>query len=392
MEQIMGLIVGVSTILIIGLLFLCYYFYRGAKKANNESKKDQILALGAPQYDELTDQLNKLTNELNEKLAQLKSLQENYNELKVSYDTIAAENIKCGGQLERLDMEHKRLLETLQGGTPQQIETRLNELKEQIAKIKNELVELDNAKKEKVNKWNGEIEQLEVQKKERLDKLNGELEQLYQRKTEENNAVEGLLKRQNELITTVNGLEKDVKKAAGEKDQVCGEIDKLRAELDSLKEQNRVALGVKENGGFHRFKLGEREKKLVELVREIEKGYPELEKDLAKIEWSKVWLPQLQKWCSEVSGICGIYRLRVIGEEGKEICYVGQAKDIKERWYQHVKKMVGVDSKGGELLYDYEPDQLEWGVVETVEEKELNERERYWIEFFGCREIGLNRR
>ena len=54
--------------------------------------------------------------------------------------------------------------------------------------------------------------------------------------------------------------------------------------------------------------------------------------------------------------------------------------------------MVGVDSKGGELLYDYEPDQLEWGIVETVEEKELNERERYWIEFFGCREIGLNRR
>lgn len=374
MEQIMGLIVGVSTILIIGLLFLCYYFYRGAKKANNESKKDQILAPGAPQYDELTDQLNKLTEELNERLAQLKSLQENYNELKVSYDTIAAENIKCGGQLERLDVEHKRLLETLQGGTPQQIETRLNELKEQIAKIKNELAELDNTKKEKVDKWDKEIEQL------------------YQRKTEENNAVEGLLKRQNELITTVNGLEKDVKKAAGEKDQVRGEIDKLRAALDSLKEQNRVALGVKENGGFHRFKLGEREKKLVELVREIEKGYPELEKDLAKIEWSKVWLPQLQKWCGEVSGICGIYRLRVIGEEGKEICYVGQAKDIKERWYQHVKKMVGVDSKGGELLYDYEPDQLEWGVVETVEEKELNERERYWIEFFGCREIGLNRR
>lgn len=86
------------------------------------------------------------------------------------------------------------------------------------------------------------------------------------------------------MITTVGELEKDVNKAASEKDQVCGEIDKLRSELESLKEQNRVALGVKENGSFHRFKLGEREKKLVELVREIEKGYPELEKDLAKIE------------------------------------------------------------------------------------------------------------
>ena len=148
----MGLVVGISAILIIGLSFLCYYFFRGAKKANNESKKDQILAPGAPQGDELTDQLNQLTEELNEKLAQLNSLQENYNELKVSYNTIAAENIKCGRHLERLDIEHKRLLETLQGGTPQQNETRLNELKEQITKVKNELVELDHTKKEKVNK------------------------------------------------------------------------------------------------------------------------------------------------------------------------------------------------------------------------------------------------
>ena len=368
----MGLIVGISAILIIGLSFLCYHFYRGAKKANNESEKDQIWAPGAPQGEELTDRLNSLTIELNEKLAQLNSLQESYNELKVSYDTIAAENIKCGGQLERLDLEHKRLLETLQGGTPHQIEARLNELKEQIEKVKNELAELDNNKKEKVDRWNSELEKLNT------------------RKQEENNAVEGLLKRQNDLLTTVNDLEGQIKNVGVERDHVCDEIEVLREELASLKEQNRVALGVKENGGFHRFKLSNREKELVGLVREIEKGYPELEKDLAKIEWSKVWLPQLQKWCGELSGVCGIYRLRVIGEEN--VCYVGQAKDIKERWYQHVKKMVGVDSKGGELLYEYEPDQLEWGVIEKVKEGELNERERYWIEFFGCREIGLNRK
>lgn len=114
------------------------------------------------------------------------------------------------------------------------------------------------------------------------------MEQLSQRKQEENNAVEGLLKRQNELLTTVNGLEDQIKNVGVERDHVCGEIEVLREELASLKEQNRVALGVKENGGFHRFKLSDREKELVGLVREIEKGYPELEKDLAKIEWSKV--------------------------------------------------------------------------------------------------------
>lgn len=79
-------------------------------------------------------------------------------------------------------------------------------------------------------------------------------------------------------------MEDQIKNVGVERDHVCGEIEVLREELDSLKEQSRVALGVKENGGFHRFKLGAREKELIGLVREIEKGYPELEKDLAKIE------------------------------------------------------------------------------------------------------------
>jgi hypothetical protein len=33
--------------------------------------------------------------------------------------------------------------------------------------------------------------------------------------------------------------------------------------------------------------------------------------------------------------------------------------NIKERWYTHIKKMIGVESKGGERLYDYRPEDME---------------------------------
>ena len=52
----------------------------------------------------------------------------------------------------------------------------------------------------------------------------------------------------------------------------------------------------------------------------------------------------------------GIYRLSVKGDEGK--CYIGQAVNVKERWYTHIKKMVGVDGKGSERVYEYRPNEV----------------------------------
>ena len=59
-------------------------------------------------------------------------------------------------------------------------------------------------------------------------------------------------------------------------------------------------------------------------------------------------------------------------------CYVGQAVDIKTRWYTHCKKMVGAETAGGEWLYKCRPDELEWTVLEVVDKDVgLDEVERY---------------
>jgi hypothetical protein len=54
--------------------------------------------------------------------------------------------------------------------------------------------------------------------------------------------------------------------------------------------------------------------------------------------------------------------------------------------------MVGVEGKGSEKLYDYRPDELIWEVVEEVDRSRLNERERYWIDWWACKEVGLNKK
>ena len=126
---------------------------------------------------------------------------------------------------------------------------------------------------------------------------------------------------------------------------------------------------------------------------ELANVYNEFSSDFNSIEWKRVWLPKIQDLCNRegLDGMTGIYKIAVKGNE--TCCYIGQAVNVKERWYQHIKKMIGVDSKGSEKLYEYTPDQLLWSVVEVVEDrKELDDKEHYWIEFFGCKEFGLNKK
>ena len=127
-----------------------------------------------------------------------------------------------------------------------------------------------------------------------------------------------------------------------------------------------------------------------QLVDEYGDKFPLLRKELLKIEWSTIWLPQLQQLCvREGLDRGGIYKLT--DRENPNVVYIGQAQSIKDRWYTHCKKMLGVEAKGTERLYEYGPDELTWEVVE-FKEGNLDFDEKYWIGYFKCREIGLNKK
>ena len=65
----------------------------------------------------------------------------------------------------------------------------------------------------------------------------------------------------------------------------------------------------------------------------------------------------MQSLCKAMNAdVRGIYRL--VSRADSRVCYIGQAVNIKERWYQHVKKMIGVTGRGNEKLYEYRPNEL----------------------------------
>lgn len=171
------------------------------------------------------------------------------------------------------------------------------------------------------------------------------------------------------------------------------DIANLNKEIEDLKELKRLALLYQDESkeGLWEFSITPKENELISILERIKSDYPELKMDISSIEWRKIWLSKAQDLTNEHNlGCSGIYRL--VLKEDENICYVGQAVNIKDRWYQHIKKMIGVEVKGNEKLYNYRPEDFYWSVVEFVNQANLNEREHYWIEYFGCKERGLNRK
>lgn len=168
-------------------------------------------------------------------------------------------------------------------------------------------------------------------------------------------------------------------------------LDITDRQVRRIMERYQAALKVEDNSveGWT-FELSKDEVRLIELIGEIGSMYRELREDLATIEWKKIWLPKLQDLNGRV-GLekKGIYCLEVKGSDG--ICYVGQAVNIKERWYQHVKKMIGAMPRGNEKLYKFRPEDMVWKVLVSGDDIDLNEEERFWIDNLKCKEVGLNR-
>lgn len=87
----------------------------------------------------------------------------------------------------------------------------------------------------------------------------------------------------------------------------------------------------------------------------------------------------------------GIYKITNLENQ---MCYIGQAVNIADRWKQHIKRGIGAEAPTRNKLY---PAMLAIGVhnfsfeiIEECDRSLLNEREDYWQEFFKAKEFGYS--
>ena len=178
-----------------------------------------------------------------------------------------------------------------------------------------------------------------------------------------------------------------------EADEVRSDLDKIKATRTAAIEAARREKDIENNLTFYCLDISDADK--IDIAK-LEALKPSLNKPrvLSMLIWQTWFQKPLKALSANVVGatdVTGIYKITNI--KTKE-CYIGQAIHIKERWAEHAKCGLGIDTPAGNKLYKAIQEFGLWNfsfeVLEVCPQNQLNEKEKYYIDLYSSYDYGYN--
>ncbi len=146
---------------------------------------------------------------------------------------------------------------------------------------------------------------------------------------------------------------------------------------------------------FHSLQMGEG---ALNDIRRLEEIVPSLSAEageaIAKVIWKVYYEKPYTDLVGRVIGSkqrCGIYRITNVKTQ---MCYIGQAVNIADRWRQHIRRALNAEPRTQNKLYPamYREgiENFTFEVIEECDASKLNQREDYWQEFYKAKEYGYS--
>lgn len=178
-----------------------------------------------------------------------------------------------------------------------------------------------------------------------------------------------------------------------ETDECKAELDKIRSTRAAAIEAERREKMIEEDLSSYCLTILDSDKADIARLNALK---PSLNKPrvLSMLIWQTWFQKPLKSLSASIVGTddkMGIYKITNI--KTKE-CYIGQAVNIKDRWVEHVKCGLGIDTPSGNKLYKAMSDYGLWNfsfeVLEECTREQLNEKEKYYISLYNSYEFGYN--
>lgn len=277
-------------------------------------------------------------------------------------------------------------------------------------------IKVDIAIKENNDNLKKELDILESKKEVLLTNINDSTNQLDKIQTIINNSEKNQEKiSQDAFNNYLKILENEYDKKEKEYNLLCQnldnayekqqilileEINKNKAELDKIKSTRAAAIDaqrkekeIKEKLSFYCLNLSKTD---IQDIQKLEDLKPSLhnQRILSMLIWSTFFQKQMTALCNNVLGtntIIGIYK---ITNQKNNMCYIGQSTDIANRWKQHAKCGLGIDTPPANKLYKAMIEEgiwnFSWELLEQCSREELDEKEKFYINLYQSYEFGYN--
>ena len=182
--------------------------------------------------------------------------------------------------------------------------------------------------------------------------------------------------------------------------KVIAEIDQIRADLDKISATRAAAIQaqleeekIQQQAEFYSLSIEDVDKREVKILQSIENELRD-PRPIRMIIWQAYYSKKANDLASRVLGPnekCGIYK--ITNKENK-LCYIGQAKKIRERWREHMKCGLGIDTPANNKLYQAMKkegiDNFTFEILEECTIENLDEKEAFYINLYNSYDYGYN--
>lgn len=279
-----------------------------------------------------------------------------------------------------------------------EIENKNYELQEQHTQlekdISNQKVVINNLQEQKANLM-ADIANAQDTSNQAFIKYQDLLEQSYQATEEEYDRLINNLKQAYDTWQSDLLQEKQKEEFFYQQkiESIKQEIQKIRQTRAAIMEAQRREELIKLEKDSYRVILTQTEITTIDMINELKPRLPE-PRILCMLVWQTFYQKKLTTLCKKILGnitICGIYKITNIKNN---MCYIGQAKNIEERFKEHMKCGLGIDTPTGNKLYQA---MLTDGVhnftfelLEACPAAQLNEKEKFYIDLYQSKDFGYN--
>lgn len=164
---------------------------------------------------------------------------------------------------------------------------------------------------------------------------------------------------------------------------------KQAAIVESLKREQEK----KDKEKYYKVNIDSDSEKDICLLRDMSKQLQNKE-ILNKVIWKSYFEKPTNDLIGRLIGdkvVTGIYKITNTIEHK---AYIGQAVDIAARFKQHIKRGLGAETPLKNKLYpalaEFGVENFTFEIVEECDRKDLNEKEKFWIDYYNTKSYGYN--